>query len=128
MDRTNIINHLIKKKDNPKYLEIGVEQGLNFNQIKCLEKTGVDPDPNSFSATNNQTSDEFFETNDKTFDIIFIDGLHHADQLKKDIINSLKVLNDKRTIICHDVNPPSELIQKRHRSQYLVWRLLESLG
>ena len=38
------------------------------------------------------------------FDIIFVDGLHEKQQVKKDILNSIKFLKDGGTIICHDVN------------------------
>jgi len=41
----------------------------------------------------------------KTFDIIFIDGLHHSDQVYKDILNSVFFLNINGTIIVHDCNP-----------------------
>ena len=34
-----------------------------------------------------------FNNNKKEFDVIFIDGLHIYEQCRKDIINSLKVLN-----------------------------------
>jgi hypothetical protein len=54
------------------------------------------------------TSDDFFAQNKENFDVIFIDGLHHADQVYKDVINSLNVLNDGGYIICHDLNPLSE--------------------
>jgi hypothetical protein len=39
------------------------------------------------------TSDEFFEINKSTYDIIFIDGLHIDEQVERDIINGLKILN-----------------------------------
>ena len=50
-------------------------------------------------------SDEFFEQNKDTFDLIFIDGLHEAEQVYKDITNALNVLNTGGTIVCHDMNP-----------------------
>ena len=46
------------------------------------------------------------------FDIIFIDGLHHADQVYQDILNALEHLNDDGTILCHDMNPWSKDVQK----------------
>ena len=107
MNRTSIINHYIKKIQAKSYLEIGVWDGNNFSKIKCDNKTGVDPDTNS-SATVYLTSDMFFLHNQTYFDVIFIDGLHHADQVKTDILNSLNVLNPGGVIICHDMNPLTE--------------------
>ena len=51
------------------------------------------------------TSDEFFEQNTKNFDIVFIDGLHLDHQVKKDVENSLKFLNENGTIVLHDCLP-----------------------
>jgi hypothetical protein len=41
------------------------------------------------------------------YDLIFIDGLHHSDQVDKDIENSLARLNEGGFIILHDCNPPT---------------------
>ena len=93
--------------DAKKYLEIGVDDGKNFLQVNCLEKTGVDPNENS-RATIFKTSDEFFKDNKEKFDVIFIDGLHHADVVYRDIVNSIETLNDNGYIVCHDMNPEKE--------------------
>ena len=45
---------------------------------------------------------------DITFDVIFIDGLHLADQVERDIDNALKFIKEDGFIILHDVNPPTE--------------------
>lgn len=42
------------------------------------------------------------------YDIIFIDGLHHEDQVDRDIQNSIKHLNENGFIILHDCNPINE--------------------
>ena len=111
MTRTDIINFLIKKINANSYLEIGVREPIgNYNHINCKNKTAVDPYPLD-SIVLPMTSDAFFYQNKSTFDIIFIDGLHHADQVEKDIANSLKVLNQGGYIICHDMNPTTELMQ-----------------
>ena len=102
--RWDIINSLIDENGYKSYLEIGVRNGDCFDKISCESKIGVDPDERSVS-TNKCTSDEFFEKNKQGFDIIFIDGLHHAEQVKTDIINSVKALNPGGTIVCHDMNP-----------------------
>ena len=111
MNRTEIIQKLISKIGAKKYLEIGMGPGLNFNQIECEYKVCVDPTP-TVPVTFTLTSDDFFKQNTETFDIIFIDGLHWSEQVYKDIINSLDVLNDNGYVICHDMNPHSEIIQR----------------
>ena len=42
------------------------------------------------------------------FDVIFIDGLHLAEQVDRDIINALKYIKDDGFIVLHDCNPPTE--------------------
>lgn len=104
MHRAQIINSLIKKYGYNSYLEIGVSNADCHKLIVCDMKVGVDPEPLS-PATYEMTSDEFFEKHREVWDIIFIDGLHHAQQVHKDILNALKVLNKGGTIVCHDMNP-----------------------
>lgn len=107
MKRYDIINKFIKERNFKNYLEIGIHNKEdNFNKIICENKTSVDPDP-SAEAEYLMTSDVFFAQNKKTFDIIFIDGMHEAHQVYRDIQNSLKVLNKNGIIVCHDCNPQS---------------------
>lgn len=104
MNRTDIIQTLIDVTEAKSYLEIGISAGDNWKKIRCDRKVSVDPEPAS-RADHALTSDEFFNENKEKFDVIFIDGLHHADQVYRDINNSLEVLNDNGYIICHDLNP-----------------------
>ena len=53
---------------------------------------------------------------DVKFDLIFIDGLHLANQVQKDIENSLKFIKDEGFIVLHDCNPPSEYHQREDYS------------
>jgi len=106
-NRVAIINALIQYYDYKSYLEVGIANKTTFVRVKIKNKICVDPDK-SLGADYKMTSDEFFRQNKKTFDIIFLDGLHHSDQLYRDIINSLDILNDKGTIACHDCNPLQE--------------------
>lgn len=103
---------------NPKYLEIGVFDPAGcFDLIQTENKDSVDPgvewevNPVKYKLT----SDEFFlrldnGTLDKPhnylWDVIFIDGLHLAPQVEKDIHNALRHLNPKGFIFLHDCNPP----------------------
>lgn len=111
MNRLDIINYLAKINDAQNYLEIGVRDGLTFSQVNIPNKIGVDPDPKS-KATLFLKSDIFFNQNQQKFDIIFIDGLHHAEQVEKDINNSLQVLNPNGYIVCHDMLPTSKKMQR----------------
>ena len=111
IDKTNLLNTLIYKFDYKSYLEIGQGKAENnFNWIKCKIRIGVDPDPGC-NAAYCLTSDEFFQLNKTTFDLIFIDGLHHKEQVYRDIINSLNCLNKNGTIVVHDCNPTNEVMQ-----------------
>ena len=117
--RTDVINHVLASLgDELTYLEIGVRNpDDNFNHINAANKYSVDPgvefeaNPVDFKMT----SDEFFDAmrsgkvlNGQKFDGIFIDGLHLAEQVERDINNSLEFLNDNGFIFMHDCNPPSE--------------------
>jgi hypothetical protein len=111
MDRIYIINYLIKKNNAKKYLEIGICDGSNFENVKIDYKIGVDPDSPCQNIIR-KSSDDFFKDNTEKFDVIFIDGLHHSDQVYRDIINSLDCLNPSGLIICHDMLPTSEHMQE----------------
>lgn len=106
--RTELLQYLIDTFDLANYLEIGVQNRVNFDQIDCCSKAGVDPDP--AANVNTMTSDEFFERNKASeFALVFIDGLHHADQVKKDFDNSLRLLTDNGFIVLHDALPLEEI-------------------
>lgn len=111
MNRLDIIQTIIDKMDAKKYLEIGVQSGYVLDNLRCQDKVGVDPNPNT-RATLFLTSDEFFAQNQEVFDVVFIDGLHHSDQVLRDIENALKFLNPNGYIVCHDMDPENEITQR----------------
>jgi hypothetical protein len=118
--RTEVINFILESfKRETIYLEIGVRNpNDNFNSIKSKNKYSVDPgvefieNPVDFKVT----SDMFFNSLRKgeildtsiRFDVIFIDGLHLAEQVDRDIQNAFDFIKDDGFIILHDCNPPSE--------------------
>lgn len=122
MKRYDIINKLIKENNYKSYLEIGTQLGQCLSRIVCEYKVGVDPAPiNIIEGSCNEhyevTSDMFFDINIEKFDIIFIDGLHHSDQVIIDINNSLDVLNENGCIVVHDSSPEKEeytCVPERH--------------
>lgn len=122
MKRTDIINHLISKKNLKSYLEIGIGDGVNYNQILCDYKENVDivtDETNSDIVINKMTSDEYFSICNRKFDIIFIDGLHTFEQTYTVIMNALKFINYDGFIIAHDTLPPTKNHQ-RDISEYVV--------
>ena len=123
-NRLDLIKHVIKKNDYKNYLEIGCHNNEVFDKIG-IEKIGVDP----ISGGNYRgTSDKFFKENLKKFDCIFIDGLHEYNQTKRDILNSIEILNKDGIIILHDCLPPSISHQRVPRTRYTwngdVWKAI----
>ena len=102
--RWDLIKYLINKNNYKNYLEIGCDQNQLFSKIEIENKTGVDPESGGNIKT---TSDDFFLNNAEKFDIIFIDGLHIYEQVKKDILNSINCLNDGGIVLVHDCMPDS---------------------
>ena len=49
-----------------------------------------------------KTSDDFFLTNKNTFDLIYIDGNHLFEFVKRDIFNSLKFITEEGIIMLDD--------------------------
>ena len=127
VQRFHIINYLLEKNNFLNYLEIGVFQGENIRLIKALHKDGVDPGAEGYiipEVNYPMTSDEFFELikdhEDIKYDVIFIDGLHHADQVDKDIANAMKHIVEGGFIVLHDCNPISYEAQIIPR-ETVVW-------
>ncbi len=102
--RLDLIYLAIEKTKAKKYLEIGCFKDKIFNNIPVEYKIGVDPER---GGNRRMTSDQFFSQNTDTFDVIFIDGLHHYDQVSRDLENSLSFLNPNGIIILHDMLPRS---------------------
>lgn len=106
-DKTNynriaLVNLLINKFRNPAYLEIGCASNSLFNSVPAIKKIGVDP---SSGGNVRKTSDDFFMSNDDQFDVVFIDGLHTYEQVRRDLINSIKSLRNGGWIALHDMLP-----------------------
>ena len=135
MLRYEIIQTLIDHHGYKSFLEIGIHVGNTWKRIKCDRKVGVDNDVLFMDeGILELTSDMYFKcleyankngcsfigstvmdlplvpftVNPLTFDIVFIDGLHTAEQVHRDFTNAVKVLNPGGCIVFHDCNPPTE--------------------
>ncbi len=126
MNRTEIIQEFVNKLNAKTYLEIGVQRGKNFYQIKAPNKIAVDPKfligwtrrlKNPSSIINSKffemTSNDFFDRKaekvlkSRLIDVAFIDGLHTYEQSFKDFTYCAKFLSNDGVILFHDCNPGS---------------------
>lgn len=98
-----IINHL-ENIEEYSYLELGVNDNINFNSIKSKNKFSVDMNG---KAMYTGTTDEYFNSiaADVKFDIIFIDANHDYDYVLRDFNNSID--HSTKWILLHDMIPPS---------------------
>jgi hypothetical protein len=128
--RWDIINYLVDKNNYKSYLEIGVQDySSNCAKINAEHKVAVDPFPRG-DCDFVGTSDKYFDyiSDDVKFDLIFIDGLHHSDQVVKDVENSLKHLNEGGTIVVHDCLPETynNQVRENHGGEWTgdVWKAI----
>lgn len=134
--RWHILNRLIEQCGYSSYLEIGVSGGAAFKRVQVHSKIGVDPSIRLWSLFRRDviktTSDRFFRQNQRCFDLVFVDGLHHADQAYRDIRNALRCLNPGGTVVVHDCLPKTleQQVIPRAQSSWTgdVWRAFLALG
>lgn len=122
-NHTELLNAIIEKYNLKSYIELGVQTPeQNFYKINVPLRLGVDPclpdlpSPQARYNLISDTSDSFFDKLSsiwldrwpQKYDLIFIDGLHHADQVKRDFENSLRCLSDNGFILIHDTLPDEE--------------------
>lgn len=100
--RIEILQNIINTRNYKTYLEIGCNENENFSKIVIDHKVGVDPER---GGTLRMTSDQFFQKNKESFDLIFLDGLHTYEQTIKDIDNSLRIIKEHGAIFVHDCLP-----------------------
>jgi hypothetical protein len=122
-------NYLIPLKEI-KYLEIGSFEGRsavfvgelnNVKEMTCVDTFKGSDEHNNINfdlvyknCSENlkklnksynlikDTSHNFFQRNNKKFNVIYIDGSHFYDDVKKDFINSINCLDDGGILICDD--------------------------
>lgn len=103
-NRIALVNFIAAHKRGARYLEIGCDDNQLFSAVPLAEKVGVDPVK---GGTHRMTSDAFFAQNEACFDLLFIDGLHTHDQVRRDVVNAMGALTPGGWIALHDLVPRS---------------------
>jgi SAM-dependent methyltransferase len=102
-DRKAVVNLLLAGAPDGAYLEIGCADNALFDAVMVRRKVGVDPRQ---GGTHRMTSDAYFATDaGERFDVVFVDGLHLYDQVRRDLDGALSVLNPGGWIAFHDMLP-----------------------
>ena len=127
--RIKLLQHLIDLHNYQHYLEIGCDKNQVFGNITVGLKEGVDPNR---GGTQRMTSDDFFAQDSRTWDLIFIDGLHTYEQVSRDFDNAFARLNPNGTVVIHDMLPltPAQAGPRPVERYWLgdVWRLAFDLS
>lgn len=93
----NYINKLIEERGYDRYCEISPVKDV-FDSIECEKKIHIESDK--------EIVDDFKKRN--KFDVVFIDGEHSYQDVKRDYDWALSRLRDGGVIIFDDVNPPTQ--------------------
>lgn len=125
--RVDVIRELLAVTRGASYLEIGVRDGICFEAVDAPTRVAVDPAfafrvpvvawlrTHVLRATTGTlffrtTSDRFFRGPARrlgTFAVVFVDGLHTAEQSHRDVLNALERLEQGGVIVVHDCSPES---------------------
>lgn len=134
MRRPELINRFVSLFDQPRYLEIGVEEGHTFKAIQADWRVGVMPYPrfedDSFLGEDfelfRMPSDRYFTDAveiGRPFDVAFIDGLHTVEQTLRDFTNVLNFTKHDAVIFIDDIRP-SNWVEALHLDLWVKVRPL----
>lgn len=117
---SSFLSTLSEKRNVKRYIEVGIEDGVNFSKIHAEKAIGVDP---NFSIKanvmerkravllNKMTSDVFF-SDPKNWeflagypDLIFLDGFHAFEFLLRDVCHAESISDRNGLIFLHDCLP-----------------------
>ncbi len=139
MRRDEVIQRLLDLFTGPRYLEIGVSEGVTFHRVIAREKVAVDPtfafDVDTAKRAHGNawyhevTSDTYFGSivdDDDRFDVIYLDGLHTAEQTLRDILNATNFLTRGGIIAIDDVKPVTHLAAMADRD--LFFKVRQHIG
>lgn len=92
-----------------------MQKGFTLEAV-AGERVGVDPYPR-FNSSDLPAGVTFFETKSRDFfssslqtdfDLVFLDGLHTAEETYRDFVSSLRLLSSNGAILIDDVLPSDE--------------------
>jgi SAM-dependent methyltransferase len=123
------------------YLEIGVFDGASLTLASC-NAIGIDPEPvlthelRPSHRISRTTSDDFFHLTDHsvllpTIDLAYIDGMHLAEYVLKDLMNVERHCGRFSVIVIDDIYPAHPLQAERERQSRFwtgdVWKIIPIL-
>lgn len=113
------IYDIAKQREHTKALEIGSAWGVSAMAILMATDAhlyAVDPDPTNHAITEIPAnklddrftfylarSEDFWKENQRTFDLIFLDGSHLYEDFKNDAFEAWKVLEPNGVVIIDDI-------------------------
>lgn len=112
-----IITQIVRGCAFESFLELGIGCGVlsgmlrqhcpQLKQITGVDVSDGDPPHEGVEWVRNKTTNAFFRDDDRTWDCIFVDADHMRPQATRDVVSSLKVLNDDGLLMMHDTYPPN---------------------
>ena len=115
-ESSDLLNFLSYKFDlyQSNYLEVGIEHGRTLEAVKNDVRFGVDPNPKFINLFRKNkirvfpiSSSDFFSELDPAlrFGMVFLDGLHTAEQTFQDLTNVSKHLLKNSIVVLDDSVP-----------------------
>lgn len=133
-DHSKLIYAVCKLIKPQSYLELGIYKGetIEFLKDTIPYRVGVDTKKNRNDFTFDffqGTTEQFFKSNKRAFDFIFIDANHNYDCVKYDLEEARKILNYNGIIALHDTDPEStHLLQEGYCSDsYKILNYINSI-
>lgn len=147
MDRYEFLTELHRIVKPRAYLEIGTQTGASLTLAKDAKiAVGVDPEMGNlthdctFATLCETTSDEFFEAGpvfegsdgNSQLDLVFIDGLHHSEQVWRDFYHAAEVGHEKTIYVFDDVLPRNQVEAAREMCPGDwtgdVWKIISAIS
>lgn len=101
----------IDNNDHSNLLQNGEELSFDYNISNCKNTDKI--------IIYKVISDKFFENNKKTYNLIYIDGCHECDFIKRDMENSFTILENNGIMWMDDYGGGDGIIIKKTMDDFL---------